>query len=596
MTTIRIGGATGFWGDSSISLPQLLKGGGIDYLVFDYLAEITMSIMARARAKDENGGFAADFVSLIAAHLPEIARQKVKIVSNAGGVNPRACGRALEKAINDAGLDVKVAVVLGDDLAPRQDEFRKGGTREMFTGEPMPEKLWSFNAYLGARPIAAALGRGADIVITGRCVDSAVTLGASLHAFGWPLDDYDRLASASLAGHILECGAQATGGIHTDWDKTGDWATIGYPIAEIGEDGSFVVTKPKGTGGLVSAGTVSEQLLYEIGDPSAYLLPDVTCDFTQVEIEEIGPDKVRVTKARGRAPTATYKASATYQDGFRVGMYLTIGGIDAVAKAKKVADATLRRCARLLEEQGVAPFSETSVEIIGSESAYAFRSRTMATREVVLKVAAKHKAQAPLGMLVRELTSSGTSMAPGITGMGGNRPKISPLIRLFSCLVPKGEVLASIEFDGRSFEAPAPMEDVAVPPRVRDSATEDAETIEDPVEVPLVRLAFGRSGDKGNHANIGIKAREPRFLPYIRAALTPDVVAGHFEHFGVAAVHRYDLPGIHALNFLLEDVLGGGGIASLRNDPQGKAYAQILLDLPIPLPSALARELDRLPP
>lgn len=595
MTTIRIGGATGFWGDSSTSVPQLLEGGRLDYLVFDYLAEITMSIMARARAKEENGGFAADFVSLVAAHLPEIARQQVKIISNAGGVNPRACGRALEMAIAEAGLDLKVAVILGDDLALRQDEFREAGTREMFVGEPMPEKLWSFNAYLGARPIAAALDYGADIVITGRCVDSAVTLGACLHAFGWPADDFDRLASASLAGHILECGAQATGGIHTDWDKTGDWATIGYPIAEIEEDGSFVVTKPEGTGGLVSAGTVSEQLLYEIGDPSTYLLPDVTCDFTQVEIEEMGPNEVRVTKARGRAPTATYKASATYQDGFRVGMYVTIGGIDAVAKAEKVADATLRRCARLLEKQGVAPFRETSVEIIGSESAYAERSRALMAREVVLKVAAKHDAKEPLGLLVRELTSSGTSMAPGVTGMGGNRPKISPLVRLFSCLVAKGKVPATVEFDGRSFEAPRPIEGPDTLPAVCESVTERTDPLVDPVEVPLAKLAFGRSGDKGNHANIGIKAREPRFLPYIRAALTPAVVASHFSHFGVGKVHRYDLPGIHALNFLLEDVLGGGGIASLRNDPQGKAYAQILLDHPIPVPLALTQELAKPP-
>ncbi|MCO6388729.1 acyclic terpene utilization AtuA family protein [Aliihoeflea sp. 40Bstr573] len=593
MKAIRIGGATGFWGDTTTSVPQLVKGGGLDYLVFDYLAEITMSIMARARAKDENAGFAADFVSLVAAHLPEIARQRIKVISNAGGVNPRACGKLLERAIGKAGLDLKVAVVTGDDLIARQEEFRRAGTREMFTGEPFPEKLWSFNAYLGAGPIAAALDAGADIVITGRCVDSAVTLGTCIHAFGWGADEFDKLAAGSLAGHILECGAQASGGIHTDWDKTGDWANIGHPIAEIEPDGSFVVTKPAGTGGLVSVGTVSEQLLYEIGDPAAYLLPDVTCDFTRVEIAELGPDRVRVTGARGRRPTDTYKASATFQDGFRVGMYVTIGGIDAVAKAEKTADAVLRRCARLLEDQGVAPYSETSVEILGSESAYAERSRAMGAREVVLKLAAKHAAEAPLNLLVRELTSSGTSMAPGTAGMGGNRPKVSPVVRLFSCLVAKSAVPATVEMEGRAFDAPAPAGGHDGAYERDDASPEEAPAMDDPVAVPLVALAYGRSGDKGNHANIGVKAREARFLPYIRAALMPDVVAGYFAHFGVGKVRRYELPGIHALNFLLEDVLGGGGIASLRNDPQGKAYAQILLDLPVPVPAALARELER---
>lgn len=591
MKTIRIGGATGFWGDSAIGVAQFLKNGALDYLVFDYLAEITMSIMARARAKDETKGYAADFVSLIAENLPEIARQGIKVISNAGGVNPRACGAALEAAIAKAGLDLKVAVVTGDDLADRQDELRAAGLKEMFTGAPMPEGLWSLNAYLGAQPIAAALGRGADIVVTGRCVDSAVTLGACMHEFGWASEAFDRLAGGSLAGHILECGAQATGGTHTDWEKTGDWANIGYPIAEIDESGAFTVSKPEGTGGLISVGTLAEQMLYEIGDPAAYILPDVVCDFTEVKIEETGPDQVRVLNAKGRAPTDTYKTSGTYQDGYRVGMYLTIGGIDAVARAEKTADAVLRRCARMLEEKGAAPFIETSVEIIGSESAYEERSRTRAAREVILKLAAKHEAPAALNMLVRELTSSGTSMAQGTTGMGGNRPKVSPVVRLFSCLIPKIDVRVTISIGGESFAAPATPGGGSGAAPAREATYPTNVEIEEPATVPLIALAYGRSGDKGNHANIGIKAREPRFLPYISAALTPEAVANHFRHFGVGAVHRYELPGTQALNFLLENVLGGGGVASLRNDPQGKGYAQILLDHSVPVPAKLAREL-----
>ncbi len=607
--TIRVAGASGFWGDSSIAVPQLLRAEDIDYIVFDYLAEITMSIMARARAKDASLGYATDFVGTIARHARAINERNIKIISNAGGVNPRACARALEAKLAEAGLKMKIAVVLGDDLTNRADEFRAAGIREMFSGAEMPENLWSMNAYLGAAPIAAALDRGADIVITGRCVDSAVTLGACMHAFGWRTHELDRLAAGSLAGHILECGAQATGGLHTDWEKTGDWADIGYPIADIAPDGSFVLSKPAGTGGLVNFATVAEQMLYEIGDPRAYVLPDVTCDFTEVRIDEIGSDRVRVSNAKGRAATDTYKVSATYQDGYRVGAYLTIGGIDAARKAEKVADAVIRRCGTILKAMNAAPYTETSVEVLGAEASYGPHSRAREAREVVLKLAAKHPDPKPLELMVRELTSSGTSMSPGITGMGGNRAKVSPVVRLFSCLVPKDKVPIAIEVDGvqMSFANVIPH-----PQEARSAVSKDAaaapvneasfETIasqspqdEGGTTVPLIALAWARSGDKGNNSNIGVIARKPEYLPVIRRALTCDAVANYFAHHleGKTSepVERFDVPGIRAVNFVLHDVLGGGGIASLRNDPQGKGFAQMLLDFPVPVDPKLASEL-----
>jgi hypothetical protein len=588
---VRIAGACGFWGDSAIALPQLLRE-PLDYVIFDFLAEITMSIMARARAADPTAGYATDFVEKIGGHAVQLAEQKVKVVANAGGVNPLGCARALEQRLAAAGVPLNVGVVVGDDLLNRVAQWRAEGRREMFTGVPIPERLLSLNAYLGAEPIAAALAAGADIVITGRCVDSALTLGACLHEFGWGRQDLDCLAGGSLAGHIVECGAQATGGIHTDWQQTGDWANIGYPIVEISGDGRFTLMKPRDTGGLVSVGTAAEQMVYEIGDPTAYVLPDVVCDFSQVSIREAGPGRVHFSGARGRPPTPTYKASATWSDGFRVGAYFMIAGIDAAAKADKVADAVFRRSAEMLREQHLPPFTEISHEVIGSETSYGPASRRRDTREVMLKVAAKNPSPRALEILVREFTSAGTSMAPGFTGMGGNRPKVMPVVRLFSCLVPKAEVDVHVllgETGGPLADACGRGEAVvnALPPPETTTETPLAPTSE---AVPLIRLAWGRSGDKGNFANIGIIARRPEYLPYIRAALTPQAVATVFAHYLEGPVERFDLPGVNAINFLLHDVLGGGGTASLRNDPQGKAYAQILLEYPIPVPAELLQD------
>ena len=276
-----IGGAAGFWGEAAHATPQLLTTPGLNVLVYDYLAEITMSIMARARLKDPALGYAVDFVSeVMARNLPDIANKGVRVLSNAGGVNPQSCAAALREAIDKAGLDLKVAVVSGDDLMARKGDF--ADTTEMFDGSayPDPEKLASINAYLGAFPVAAALDAGADIVVTGRCADSALALAACIHRFGWTPHDYDLLAAGSLVGHLLECGPQSTGGNFTDWEAAGNLADIGYPVAEVAADGTFAVTKPPETSGIVSPASVGEQMLYEIGDPQAYVLPDVICDFS----------------------------------------------------------------------------------------------------------------------------------------------------------------------------------------------------------------------------------------------------------------------------------------------------------------------------
>lgn len=584
---VRIGGASAFWGDTAYGAQQLIEQAEIDYLVFDYLAEITMSLLARAKARKPDSGYAPDFVAALTPLLPKIAAKGIKVVSNAGGVNPLACRDALASKLADAGLNLKVAVVLGDDISSMADTLRAEDVREMATGAPMPEALMSANAYLGARPIAQALDAGADIVITGRCVDSAVTLGPLMHEFGWADTDYDLLSAGSLAGHLIECGPQVTGGLFTDWQSVPGWDDMGFPIVACASDGSFSLTKPDGTGGLVSPASVGEQLVYEIGDPKAYILPDVVCDWSGVRIEQAGADIVRVTGAKGRASTPSYKVTATYPDGFRSIATMMIGGIDAEKKAQRVADALIARTRRLFAGRNLGDYRDVDVEILGAEATYGPHARTQKPREVILKLAAHHDDKEALALFTREFLPSATSMAPGITGFAGGRPTVSPVVRLFSCLIDKRRVPVTVA-DGSGAEseiavtAGSPLKAETAPASENETLTVDG-----PSEtVPLIALAHGRSGDKGDDANIGIIARDPGFVPLLRAALSEQKVADYFAHILTGTVERYELPGINAFNFLLHGALGGGGIASLRYDPQGKAFAQMILDMPIAVPSS----------
>jgi hypothetical protein len=356
---VRIGGASGFWGDSMLAAPQLVRSGQIDYLVFDYLAETTMAILAAMRAKNPELGYATDFVDVaMKSVLGEVKSRGIKVVSNAGGINPRGCAAALAKLAEEAGVPLRIAVVEGDDVSALIPALRAADQRDMFNGEPLPERVLSANAYLGALPIAQALAAGADVVVTGRCVDSACTVGPLIHEFGWSAQDYDRLAGGSLAGHIIECGCQGSGGLHTDWEQVPDWPNIGYPIVECADDGSFVVTKPAGMGGLIARAAVAEQLLYEIGDPGAYLLPDVSCDFRDVRIEQLDAERVRVHGARGRAPPDSYKVSATAMDGYRCAGSMVILGIDAAAKAQRTGEAIIARTQAILPTTRLARLSQ----------------------------------------------------------------------------------------------------------------------------------------------------------------------------------------------------------------------------------------------
>ncbi len=583
---VRIGCGAGFWGDSAAGPAQLVAGGALDYLVMDYLAEITMSILARMKSSDAQAGYATDFVAAVMKPLlAAIVAQGIKVVTNAGGVNPLACKAALEQLAAEAGLPLRVAAVIGDDLLPKADLLRAAGVTEIDSGAPLPVRLASVNAYLGAAPIARALAAGADVVITGRCVDSALVLGPLMHEFGWASDDYERLAAGSLAGHIIECGTQCTGGLFTDWEAVPGWDDMGFPIAECAPDGSFVISKPAGTGGLISRASVSEQIVYEIGDPAHYMLPDVCCDFSAVTVTEVGAERVAVSGARGHAPSGSYKVSATYPDGYRATATMMIGGLEARRKGERVAQAILTRTRRLFAEAGLLDYREVSVEILGAESTYGPHARTRDTREVVVKIGVAHPDKRALEIFAREIFPAATAMAQGLTGFAGGRPTVQPVIRLYSCLMPKNHATVEVLLGGERYAVAAPT-GVAACPRPGSVEITATRPLPDGSSVPLRTLAHARSGDKGDSANIGVLARSAESLPLLRAQLNSEVVAAWFAHLVSGPVTRYPWPGLDGFNFVMERALGGGGVASLRHDPQGKAYAQMLLDLPIVVPAA----------
>ncbi|KAI9498069.1 hypothetical protein BDB00DRAFT_755277 [Zychaea mexicana] len=596
---VRIGCYSAFLGDSPEAASQLVyeEGANLDYLVADYLAEITMGVLAlkkNARLlsgnnKDPISGepgadYINQFVNLILKKLlPDLQKNKTKVITNAGALDPHGCKAAIEKLFDELNIKgMKVAAVVGDDMMNGEnittlEAFKK----DIVSFSPLSvknldldadrfpvnnEPIVSMNAYLGAKGIAAALEAGADIVITGRVVDSAIVVGPLMYEYGWDVTKhknyYDLLGSASLAGHIIECGCHATGGNFTDWRQAayspyGGYSNMGYPIVEFEESGEFVVTKPVKTGGLVTVGTVAEQILYETLDPALYILADVILDMRQVQLTQVGDNRVHVKGAKGYQATPFVKCCGIFMDGWSVNGTLIIGGEDAKGKAEAVGKAIIARARRILKERGIGDFREFNIEPLGTEIAlFGANARSHATREVVLRVSAVHNDRKALQMLSNEIMAPVTCMAPG-TGFGNQAIPLPNLVH-FPCLLPKSKSTteyligsSSQRVDWDDWDDALTYQNIPpLPPIPTASETSGL------VKTKLISVAFGRSGDKGDVSNVGIIARDPKYLPYIKRSVTEEVIGNYMQHLCQGSVKRYELPGLLAFNFVLTHALG----------------------------------------
>ena len=588
---IRIANAGGYWGDDLSQFRRQVELGPVDYLTLDFLAEITMSIMQKQRARDPRAGYARDFVAQVEETLPLLVDRGVRVISNAGGVNPLACRAALLEMAQLHGRPIEVAAVAGDDLLPRLGELNAAGVTLDNMDDRAPfaairDRVSSANAYFGAWPVVEALRSGAQVVVTGRCTDTGITLAPMIHAFQWAPDDWDRLASGIVAGHIVECGAQSTGGNFTDWRSVPHLERIGYPVIEVSLDGSFVVTKHAGTGGSVTVRTVKEQLVYEMGDPRSYVTPDVVADFGSIRIEPAGRDRVRVWGVKGRPAPASLKVSASYFDGWKASGTLVVSAPQAAEKAEALAAQFWKRLD--------LPFTETLTERIGHSACWGPLAPPADPPEVLLRLSVRDRDKSKLERFAKMVPAVILSGPPGVAVTGG-RPQTQEVVAYWPALVPREQVKARlVTREGeRTLEWPTPLLPARAPaplprlawPKPRGSAR--------PVAVPLAKLAHARSGDKGDTCNIGVIARAPEIYPWLRRTLTASLVERRFRGICRGKVERHEVPNLWALNFLLHESLGGGGTVSLRLDAQGKTLSHALLAMEVRVPKALVDAAER---
>jgi hypothetical protein len=450
MKRVRIGNGCGFWGDNLDAPRQLAEQGELHYLTLEYLAELTMSILALQKQRHPEAGYATDFLDVLGQLTPILQRQPdLKIITNAGGMNPHGCADRARSILNQAGLKQHcLATVTGDNLLPRLDDLLAHGHTftNLDTGEPLPmirDRVVSANAYLGSAPIVAALQQGANVVITGRVADASLTLAPAIHELNWPWRDWDRLASGSVAGHLIECGAQATGGLWCNWEEIDDLANVGYPFVDIEPGGDFVLSKPAGSGGAVNTETVAEQLLYEVGDPAAYLTPDVTADFTSVTLTQTGPNQVRVSGARGKPATDTYKVSIAYRDGYMASGTLLLAGPKAELKARRCGEVLFER----LRRADALP-QHRHIEALGAGACAPGVLPACEPPEVMMRVTVRDPNRAVVERFTKEFAPLVTSGPPGVTGYTTGRPPVREVFAYWPALVAKEAVTPQVQLMG----------------------------------------------------------------------------------------------------------------------------------------------------
>ena len=448
---IRIANGQGFWGDSLEAPVEQVRRGPIDYLTLDYLAEVTMSILQKQRSRDPKTGYARDFVDMIARVLPDLKERRIRVIANAGGVNPTACKDAVLDVAKRQGIQMRIATVAGDDIMDRLDSFLARGIelKNMDNGEPLAAvraNVQSANVYFGAWPVVDALAQGAEIVITGRVTDTGLALAPMIHEFKWKADDWDKLSAGTIAGHSIECGAQSTGGnCQVDWDTIPHLEDVGYPIVEAEPDGTFCLTKHAGTGGRVTVASVKEQLLYEMGDPREYITPDCVADFTTIHLDQAGPDRVRFSGIRGRAATEFYKVSISYSAGFKAIGSMVYAWPDAYKKAR-AADQILRQ---RLDRLGLR-FDAVRTEFLGANACHGIAaaepSPEMAAQlaEVVMRIGVRSENRAAVERFTKELAPLALNGPPVVAGLGGGRPRVEEIVAYWPALIPKREVTPEV--------------------------------------------------------------------------------------------------------------------------------------------------------
>lgn len=596
---VRVGNAGGYWGDDPHALKRQLRSGNLDYLTQDFLAEITMSILQKQRARNPALGYAVDFIDQINEGLPYLSPGKPRIISNAGGINPLDCGLRVQEVSSQKNLKLRIAVVTGDDLLDRLPALRKQGISldNLDTGESfgqIQDRVLSANAYLGIAPVVEALKADAELIVTGRVTDTAIVASAPVYEFDWELEDWDRLASAVVAGHILECGAQATGGNLTDWEEISSFQEMGYPIAEFSSDSSFIVSKPAGSGGQVNRKTLVSQLVYEMGDPRNYVSPDVVADFTTIQVEELEGDQVRISGVRGRPRPEQLKVSVSYFDGYKAHGTLIVSGPKAVARSRKISDLFWKRLD--------LDFEETAVDLVGYNACHGHLAPPADPPEILLRLGARDPEKGKLEEFARVFTSLILSSVPGVA-IVGSRPRVQEVVAYWPCLIPANQVTPEVHLlgDNRTFQVPwtAPSETFRAQPRYSSATEKREETPKQTDEtdfdrLPLREICYARSGDKGDICNIGLVARSEEIYQWIRQIVTAEKVKAHFGEIAGGTVERYEIPNLWALNFLLHESLGGGGTVSLKIDPQGKTLADALLEMIVPIPKELTPARERL--